>query len=59
MPEYHGTSPLVTGIDPAVLSAQREVNAALAAMPHPDVRTPQGLALLRASTANNAGGAPC
>jgi hypothetical protein len=56
MPVFHAASPLVTDIDPAVLAAQREVNALLATMPHPDVRTPEGLAMLRAGTANNAGG---
>jgi hypothetical protein len=45
-----------TDIDPAVPAAQREVNAMLATMPHPDVRTPEGLAMHRAGTANNAGG---
>jgi acetyl esterase len=55
MPEYRSASPLVTGIDPAVLAAQREANVALAAMPHPDVRTPEGLAMLRAATSNNPG----
>jgi acetyl esterase/lipase len=43
-------------IEPAILEAQRQVNAMLAQMPHPDVRTPEGLALLRAGTANNVGG---
>jgi acetyl esterase len=47
---------LVTGIDPSVLDAQRQVNAMLAQMPHPDVRTEEGLAMLRAGTANNVGG---
>lgn len=30
MPEFHRTNPLVTGIDPAVLEAQRQANAAMA-----------------------------
>ncbi|MGI5500503.1 alpha/beta hydrolase fold domain-containing protein [Lentzea sp. CA-135723] len=47
--------PRVDGIDPAVLEAQRAFNAAIAQMPHPDVRTPDGLAELRAATANNPG----
>lgn len=45
----------VQDIDPAVLEAQREFNAAIALMPHPDVRTADGLAMLRAATANNPG----
>ena len=56
MPQFHPTNPLVTGIDPAVLDAQREANAALAGFPHPDPRTPEGLQALRALTANNAAG---
>jgi acetyl esterase len=48
--------PLVTDIPPSILDAQRQANAMLAQMPHPDVRTPEGLALLGAGTANNAGG---
>jgi acetyl esterase len=56
MATFHHANPLVTDIEPAVLTAQREVNAMLAQMPHPDVRTPEGLAMLRAGTANNAGG---
>ncbi|WBB69057.1 alpha/beta hydrolase [Micromonospora sp. WMMD812] len=47
---------LVEGIDPAILEAQRQVNAMLARMPHPDLHTPEGLATLRAGTANNPGG---
>lgn len=39
---------LVTDIDPAVLAAQREANAELARMAHPDPRDPAGLAALRA-----------
>jgi acetyl esterase/lipase len=46
----------VTGIDPAVLAAQREANKLLAQMPHPDVHTPEGLEMLRALTANNEAG---
>ncbi|HEY4459273.1 MAG TPA: alpha/beta hydrolase fold domain-containing protein [Pseudonocardiaceae bacterium] len=49
------TDPRVQGIDPATLAAQRAVNAAIAQMPHPDVRTPAGLAALRAGTAHNPG----
>ncbi|MFJ5991713.1 alpha/beta hydrolase fold domain-containing protein [Lentzea sp. NPDC092896] len=45
----------VTGIDPTVLDAQRAINAALATMPHPDVRTPDGLAALRTGTTHNLG----
>jgi acetyl esterase len=55
MARYHATNPLVTDIDPTILAAQRQVNALLAQMPHPDVRTPDGLAALRAGTANNPG----
>jgi acetyl esterase len=53
MPEFHRTNPLVTGIDPAVLDAQRQANTALAGFPHPDPHTPEGLQMLRALTANN------
>jgi acetyl esterase len=53
MPTFHATRPLVTDIDEAVLEAQRQVNAQLANFPHPDVRTPVGLAMLRTLTANN------
>jgi acetyl esterase len=53
MPTFHSTNPLVTDIDPAVLDAQRQANALLAGLPHPDVRTPEGLATLRNLTANN------
>lgn len=35
-------------IEPSALAAQRAANAELAEMPHPDVRTPEGLAELRA-----------
>src|SRR5262249_1761452 len=45
-----------TGIDPAVLDAQRQANAALAAFPHPDPHTPEGLQALRTLTANNVAG---
>jgi acetyl esterase len=55
-PVFHPANPLVTGIDPQLLAAQDQANAFLAQMPHMDVRTPEGLALLRAGTANNAGG---
>ena len=53
MPEFYPSNPLVTGIDPAVLDAQREANAALSEFPHPDPRTPEGLQMLRTLTANN------
>lgn len=56
MPLFHSSNPLVTEIDPAVLEAQREANALLAQMPHPDVHTPEGLAMLRTLTANNEAG---
>ena len=55
-PVFHPTNPLVTGIDPQLLAAQDQANALLAQMPRLDVRTPEGLALLRTSTANNVGG---
>lgn len=44
----------VHDIDTAVLDAQRRANSMIAQMPHPDIRTPEGLAALRAGTANNA-----
>jgi acetyl esterase len=53
MPTFHETNPLVTDISEKVLDAQREANALLAGFPHPDVRTPEGLATLRTLTANN------
>jgi acetyl esterase/lipase len=53
MPTFHPTNPLVTDIDEDVLEAQRQTNALLAGFPHPDVRTPEGLATLRTLTANN------
>ena len=53
MPTFHATNPLVTDIDAAVLDAQRQTNAQLVDFPHPDVRTPEGLATLRTLTANN------
>jgi hypothetical protein len=53
MPTFHPTDPLVTDIDQDVLEAQRQANALLADFPHPDVRTPEGLAALRTLTANN------
>lgn len=55
MPTYPRLNLLVSDIDPAVLAAQAEVNAAIATMAHPDPRTPEGLAALRAATANNPG----
>ena len=54
MPTFHPTHPLVTDIDLAVLDAQRHANGLLTGFPHPDVRTPEGLATLRTLTANNA-----
>src|SRR5262249_22567814 len=56
MPEFQSSNPLVTGIDPAVLDAQRQANAALREFPHPDPRTPEGLEALRTLTANNMAG---
>src|SRR5262245_10503381 len=56
MPSFHPADPSVTEIDPGVLEAQRPANALLADMPHPDVRTPEGLDLLRTLTANNDAG---
>jgi len=56
MPEFHPSNPLVTGIDPAVLDAQRQANAALRGFPHPDPHTPEGLQMLRTLTANNVAG---
>jgi acetyl esterase len=56
MPQFHSSNPLVTDIDAAVLDAQRETNALLAQMPHPDVHTPEGLEVLRTLTANNEAG---
>ncbi|MFK3982389.1 alpha/beta hydrolase [Micromonospora sp. NPDC050397] len=56
MTSHPTLSLLVEGIDPAVLDAQRQVNAMIAQMPHPDLHTPEGLATLRAGTANNLGG---
>jgi len=53
MPTFHPTNPLVTDIDAEVLEAQRQTNELLAGFPHPDVRTPEGLATLRTLTANN------
>src|SRR5262245_1447212 len=53
MPTFHETNPLVTDIDEEVLHAQRQANALLTGFPHPDVRTPEGLATLRTLTANN------
>jgi len=41
-------SPVVAGVDGAILEAQRAANAELAKMPHPDPRTPDGLVELRA-----------
>jgi acetyl esterase/lipase len=56
MSEFHPTNPLVTGIDPAVLATQQQMNVALAQMPHPDPRTPEGSQMLRTLTANNEAG---
>jgi acetyl esterase/lipase len=55
MPQFHSTNPLVTGIGPDVFTAQQQANALIAQMPHPDVRTPQGLETLRTLTSNNEG----
>jgi acetyl esterase len=41
-------SSMVTGVDAGVLEAQRMANAELRKMPHPDPRTSEGLAELRA-----------
>ena len=41
---------VTTNLDPAVLEAQRQVNQMIAQMPSPDVRTPEGLAVLREMT---------
>jgi len=41
-------SPVVGGVDAAILEAQRGANAELAKMPHPDPRTADGLVELRA-----------
>jgi acetyl esterase len=53
MPAFPSTMPLVRDIDPDVLATQRQANELIAQMPHPDVRTPDGLAMLRQLTANN------
>jgi acetyl esterase/lipase len=45
---HRDLAPLVDGLDPAILDAQRIANAELSKMPHPDPRTPQGLLELRA-----------
>ena len=51
MIDFKSTMPFVSGLDPRDLEAQRQVNHLLAQMPHPDVRTPEGLAMLRGATA--------
>lgn len=51
MVEFHPQNLFVTGVDPEVLRAQQEVNQAIAQMPHANLRTPEGLTALRASTA--------
>jgi len=56
MSTFHPSNALVTEVDPDVIAAQRQVNATLAQMPHPDPRTPDGLKMLRALTANNEAG---
>jgi acetyl esterase len=53
---FHTSTLLVAGIDPAILEAQRQFNAALAQFAHPDARTPEGLATLRSLTASNEAG---
>jgi acetyl esterase len=45
---HRDSAPLVDGVDPAILDAQRIANAELSKMPHPDPRTSQGLFELRA-----------
>src|SRR5262245_6520623 len=56
MSTFHPGNALVTEVDPDVIAAPRQVNATLAQMPHPDPRTPDGLKMLRALTANNEAG---
>lgn len=56
MPQFSSTNPLVADIDAAVIATQRQVNVALAQMPHPDPRTSDGLQTLRTLTANNEAG---
>jgi acetyl esterase len=48
MPAFHPTDPTVSGIDPAVLRAQRRINALLTEVPLIDPADPHGLAALRA-----------
>jgi acetyl esterase/lipase len=48
---FHDSNPQVTGIEPAVLEAHRQINKMMVEqMPAMNVRTPEGLALLRAVT---------
>lgn len=49
-PSFSSGSPIVGGLDPGLLEAQRAVNAQLALMPQLDITTPDGLAVLRAMT---------
>jgi len=51
MIDFQSTQPFVSGLDARDLEAQRQVNQMFAQMPHPDVRTPEGLAMLRGATA--------
>jgi acetyl esterase len=50
MTTFHSMNPVVSDIDPALFGVQEAVNAMLATMPHPDVRTEEGLAALRTLT---------
>src|ERR1700746_2973709 len=45
---HRNPAPVIDGVDPAILDAQRIANAELSKMPHPDPRTAQGLSQLRA-----------
>jgi acetyl esterase len=51
MVTFHPLDPVVTGISPEILDAQRQVNRMLAQFPQPDVLAPGGVAQLRAITA--------
>jgi acetyl esterase len=55
MTTFHSLDLLVDDIDPAALAVQQQLNAMIAQEPHPDVRTPEGLAVFRAGTAHNPG----
>jgi acetyl esterase len=50
MVTFHPLDPIVTGISPEILAAQRQVNQALAQFPQPDVLVPGGISQLRAIT---------